>query len=145
VRWGYPRLTVLLKREGWQINAKRIHRLHDEENLKVCSVERKKIARRQRMPQAETVRPNDYWSADFVSEKLADSRTICILTVIDQFTPECVWLEADRSMNGPKVEAALTKAAAERKATPKQHHTRQWQRIRRPRDGGLSVRPGAIQ
>jgi putative transposase len=49
---------------------------------------------------------------------LTDGRTIRILTVIDQFTRECVWLEADRSMNGPKVVAALTEAAAERGATP---------------------------
>jgi putative transposase len=145
LRWGYRRLTVLLKREGWQINVKRIHRLYDEENLKVRSVERKKIARRQRMPQAQTVRPNDCWSADFVGEKLTDGRTIHILTVIDQFTAECVWLEADRSMNGPKVVAELTKAAAERGQHQKQHHTRQWQRIRRPRDGSLSIRAGAIQ
>jgi putative transposase len=67
VRWGYRRLTVLLKREGWKVNAKRIYRLYDEENLKVRSVERKKIARRQRIPQSEAVRPNDCWPADFVS------------------------------------------------------------------------------
>ncbi len=101
VRYGYRRLTVLLKRERWKVNAKRIYRLYDEENLKVRSVERKKIARRQRLPQTQAVRPNDCWSADFVSEKLIDGRTIRILTVIDQYTRECVWLEADRSMNGP--------------------------------------------
>ena len=55
------------------------------------------------------LRPNQCWSADFVSDKLTDGRTIRILTVIDQFTRECVWLEADRSMNGPKVVAALTR------------------------------------
>ena len=43
VRYGYRRLTVLLKREGWKINAKRVYRLYDQENLKVRSVERKKI------------------------------------------------------------------------------------------------------
>jgi len=118
VRWGYRRLTVLLKREGWKVNAKRIYRLYDEENLKVRSVERKKVARRQRIPQTQAMRPDDCWSADFVSEKLTDGRTIRILTVIDQFTRECVWLEADRSMNGPKVVAALTQAAAERGTTP---------------------------
>jgi putative transposase len=48
VRYGYRRLTVLLKREGWKVNAKRIYRLYDEETLKVRSTERKKIARLQR-------------------------------------------------------------------------------------------------
>jgi putative transposase len=62
VRYGYRRLTVLLKREGWKVNAKRVYRLYDEENLKVRSVERKKIARRQRVPQTQAMKPNDYWS-----------------------------------------------------------------------------------
>ena len=86
VRYGYRRLTVLLKREGWKIGHKRVYRLYDEENLKVRSVERKKIAHRQRVPQPQALRPNSCWSADFVSDKLADGRAIRILTVVDQFT-----------------------------------------------------------
>lgn len=118
VRYGYRRLTVLLRREGWKVNAKRVYPLYDEENLKVRSVERKKIARRQRVAQAQACGPDQCWSADFVSDKLSDGRSIRILTVIDQFTRECIWLEADRSMNGPKVVAALTRAIAERGAAP---------------------------
>jgi putative transposase len=118
VRYGYRRLTVLLRREGWKVSAKRVYRLYDEENLKVRSTERKKIARRQRVPQAQARGPNHCWSADFVSDKLSDGRTIRILTVIDQFTRECICLEADRSMNGPKVVAALTRVIAERGAAP---------------------------
>jgi putative transposase len=72
VRYGYRRMTVLLKREGWKINGKRVYRLYDEENLKVRSVERKKITRRQRVPQAQANGPNQCWSADFVSDKLSD-------------------------------------------------------------------------
>jgi putative transposase len=67
VRYGYRRLTVLLRREGWKVNAKRVYRLYDEENLKVRSVERKKISRRQRVAQSAASRPNECWSADFVS------------------------------------------------------------------------------
>lgn len=119
VRYGYRRLTVLLRREGWKVNAKRVYRLYDEENLTVRSVERKKIARRQRVPQGQATGPDQCWSADFVSDKLADGRSIRVLTVVDQFTRECIWLEADRSMNGPKVVAALTQAIAERGARPR--------------------------
>ena len=72
MRYGYRRLTVLLKREGWKINAKRVYRFYDDENLKVRSVERKKIARRQRIPQGQTRGSNHCWSADFVSDKLSD-------------------------------------------------------------------------
>jgi putative transposase len=100
VRYGYRRLTVLLRREGWHVNAKRIYRLYDEEGLKVRSVERKKIGRRQRIPQSPASGPNQCWSADFVSDKLADGRSFRILTVVDQFTRECVALEADRSLHG---------------------------------------------
>lgn len=119
VRYGYRRLTVLLRREGWKVNAKRVYRLYDEENLKVRSVERKKIARRQRVPQGQAVQPDDCWSADFVSDKLVDGRSIRVLTVVDQFTRECIWLEVDRAMNGPKVVAALQQAIAERGARPR--------------------------
>jgi putative transposase len=119
VRYGYRRLTVVLRREGWNVNAKRIYRLYEEENLKVRSVERKKVARRQRVPQGRACGPNQCWSADFVSDKLSDGRSIRILTVIDQFTRECVWLEADRSMNGPKVVAALTRAILDRGSPPR--------------------------
>ena len=101
------------------MNAKRVYRLYDEENLKVRSVERKKIARRQRVPQGQATKPDDCWSADFVSDKLVDGRSIRVLTVVDQFTRECICLEVDRTMNGPKVVTAITHAIAERGARPR--------------------------
>jgi putative transposase len=118
VRYGYRRLTVLLRREGWPVNAKRVYRLYREEGLVVRTKQRKKIARRERSPQPLASRPNQCWSMDFVSGKLADGRSFRILTVVDQFTRECVWLEADRSMTGAKVVAALSKASAERNGSP---------------------------
>src|SRR5947209_8483490 len=118
VRYGYRRLTVLLRREGWPVNAKRVYRLYEEENLKVRSVERKKISRRQRVAQGPAARPNQCWSADFVSDKLTDGCSYRILTVIDQFTRECVAMEADRSLHGRHVVAALTRAIEERGKAP---------------------------
>lgn len=119
VRYGYRRLTVLLRREGWMVNAKRVYRLYDQENLKVRSVERKKISRRQRVSQGPATGPNQCWSADFVSDKLTDGRSYRILTVIDQFTRECVALEADKSLQGNHVVAALTRAITERGQAPR--------------------------
>lgn len=118
VRYGYRRLTVLLRRQGWAVNAKRVSRLYDEEQLKVRSVERKKIGRRQRVAQPPASGPNQRWAADFVSDKLADGCAYRILTVIDQFTRECVALVAERSMSGAQVVAAFTQASAERGAVP---------------------------
>ena len=119
VRYGYRRLTVLLRREGWQVNAKRIYRLYREEELIVRTKQRRKLARRQRAMTTDlAVRANQCWSMDFVSDKLADWRSFRILTVIDQFTRECVALEADRSMTGRKVTEVLERAGIERGALP---------------------------
>lgn len=119
VRYGYRRLTVLLRREGWAVNAKRIYRLYDDENLKVRSVERKKIGRRQRVAEPPATGPNQCWAADFVSDKLCDGRSFRILTMIDQFTRECIGLVANRSMHGSDVVSALTEAIEERGAVPR--------------------------
>ncbi len=119
VRYGYRRLTVLLRREGWAVNAKRVYRLYDEEALKVRSVERKKIGRRQRVSQQPATGPNQCWAADFVSDKLSDGRSFRILTVIDQFTRECIGLMADSSMHGSHVVTALAEAIRERGAVPR--------------------------
>ena len=115
VRYRYRRLTVLLRREGWHVNAKRIYRLYREEELIVRTKQRRKLARRQRaVTIAMAVRPNQRWSMDFVSDKLADGRSFRILTVVDQFTRECVALEADRSMTGRKVAEVLEGVREER-------------------------------
>jgi putative transposase len=120
VRYGYRRLTVLLRREGWHVNAKRIYRLYREEELIVRTKQRRKMARRQRAVVTDpAVRPNQRWSMDFVSDKLADGRSFRILTVVDQFTRECVALEADRSMTGSKVAQVLDGARQERGILPK--------------------------
>jgi putative transposase len=118
VRYGYRRLTVLLRREGWKVNAKRIYRLYTAEQLIVRTKLRRKIARRQRGRMAMATAPNQCWSMDFMSDKLADGRSFRILTVVDQFTRECVCLEADRAMTGMTVAQALERAKVERGKLP---------------------------
>jgi len=119
VRYGYRRLTVLLRREGWHVNAKRIYRLYREEELIVRSKPRRKMARRQRgLAKPTAGRANQCWSMDFVSDKLSDGRSFRMLTVVDQFTRECVALHADRSMAGSKVTEALDQARQERGCLP---------------------------
>jgi putative transposase len=114
VRFGYRRLTVLLRREGWPVNAKRIYRLYTEDGLAVRTKVRKKIARRTRVPAAKAIRPNEKWSMDFVAARLLDGRWFRVLTVVDQFTRECLILLADRSLTGQKVALALVQVIAER-------------------------------
>ena len=114
VRYGYRRLTVLLKREGWPVNAKRIYRLYTEEGLIVRTTQRKKRAQRQRVPQGSAVRRNQKWSMDFVAQRLPDGRWMRVLTIVDQFTRECLALFADVSLNGEKVAVVLDRIVADR-------------------------------
>lgn len=108
VRFGYRRLTVLLRREGWRVNAKRIYRLYGDEGLTVRTKPRKKLASRARVPLPAPTRPNERWSMDFVSARTADGRWFRTLTVLDVYTRESLALVADRSLTGIKVAASLT-------------------------------------
>jgi putative transposase len=114
VRYGYRRLTVLLRREGWAVNAKRIYRLYTEEGLIVRTQKRRERAQRQRIPLGQAARPNQKWSMDFVAQRLPDGRWIRVLTVVDQFTRECLNLFADSSLTGEKVATALNKVVSQR-------------------------------
>ena len=114
VRFGYRRLTVMLRREGWRVNPKRIYRLYTEDGLTVRTKVRKKLARRSRVATPRATRPNQKWSMDFMSAKLIDGRWFRVLTVIDQFTRECLTLLADRALNGHRVALALSQVVAER-------------------------------
>jgi len=102
-RYGYRRLTVLLRREGWKVNTKRVYRIYREENLGVRSAKRKKRSSHLRVPLPESTHANQRWSMDFVSDRLADGRWFRILTVVDQYTRECLCAYADRSQTGEKV------------------------------------------
>jgi len=77
---------------------------------------RKERAQRQRVAQGPAVRPNDRWSTDFVAQRLSDGRWIRVLTVVDQYTRECLTLHADTALSGGKVVAALDKIVASRGA-----------------------------
>jgi putative transposase len=116
VRFGYRRLTVLLRRDGWRVNAKRIYRLYTEEGLMVRTKVRVRSARRHRVPQAVATAPNQRWSMDFMSERVANGRWFRILTVVDQFTRECLCLVADQSLTGEKVAQALEPIVLQRGA-----------------------------
>jgi putative transposase len=114
VRFGYRRLTVLLKREGWAVNAKRIYRLYTEEGLTVRTKQRKRAANRLRLPQCLATAPNQRWSMDFVSDRFVDGRWFRVLAVIDQFTRECLLLLVDSTLSGEKVAAGLEGVVSQR-------------------------------
>ena len=94
VRFGYRRLTVLLKREGWRVNAKGIYRLYGDEGLTVRTKPRKRLASRPRVPMPTATRPNARWSMDFVSARTVDGRWFRSRTVLDLYTRESLALVA---------------------------------------------------
>jgi putative transposase len=107
IRYGYRRLTVMLRREGWRVNTKRVYRLYREEALQVGTKKRVKSAAQVRITLPEATFANQRWSMDFVSERLADGRWFRILTILDQYTRECLCAYAERSQTGEKVAEQL--------------------------------------
>ena len=108
VRYGYQRIHVLLRLEGWLVNRKRVYRLYKEEGLNLRSKRPRRHvsgAHREQLPPATT--PNDRWSMDFVSDALFDGRRFRALTVVDNFTRECLAIEVDKGIKGEQVVAVL--------------------------------------
>ena len=94
-RFGCQRLHVLLKREGYLVNHKKLFRLYREERLAVRRRGGRKRAIGARAPMTVPMVRDDRWSLDFVSDQLTDGRRFRILTVVDDCTRECLALVAD--------------------------------------------------
>ncbi len=88
-RFGYRRITALLRREGWQVNHKCVHRICREQQWTVPKRRRKRIRRPAALSVAAT-RPNQRWAMDYVSDSLASGHKIRALTIVDTYTRECV-------------------------------------------------------
>ena len=86
-RYGYRRVTVLLRREGWKVNRKRVHRIWKSEGL---GLQRRRPKRRRVGPVGEIVNkaeyPNHVWSYDFVEDRSERGGKLRILSIIDEFT-----------------------------------------------------------
>jgi putative transposase len=112
VRWGYRRLHVLLQREGWQVNHKRVYRLYKQEGLELRVKRKKKRVALPRVPCPAATKPNDRWSLDFVSDRLADGRANRVLTLVDNVSRVSPAIEVDFSLSGRRVTEVLDRAAA---------------------------------
>jgi putative transposase len=115
VRFGYRRLLVLLRREGWDIGKHRLYRVYTEESL---ALRRKRPWRHATAVHREQRRPatarNDIWSMDFVADELADGRRFRALTVLDLFTRECLAIDVGQGLGGRDVVATLERLRYER-------------------------------
>ena len=110
-RFGYLRLHVLLRREGWRVNKKRVHRIYREEGRTVRFQRRRKRASHLRVVPPRPTQLNEQWSMDFVADTLLDGRRFRTLTVVDNDTRHSPLIEADFTLTGTKVVAALERAA----------------------------------
>ncbi len=107
VRYGYRRLHVLLQREGWHVNHKRVYRLYRSEGLALRRRwKRKRVSAVQVMP-LPIHRPNERWSMDFISDRLANGQPFRALTLVDNFSRVSPAIEVDRSLTGRRVVAVL--------------------------------------
>jgi len=110
-RFGYRRLHILLKREGWHVNWKKLYRIYREEGLTVRKRGGRKRAVGTRAPMTIPQGPNQRWSLDFVSDSLSCGRRFRILNVIDDFSRECLAAVADTSLSGERVARELDRIA----------------------------------
>lgn len=117
MRFGYRRLHVLLRREGWRLGKDQAYRVYTEESLQL----RSKLPRRRKMivtrrERYVPKRANQAWSMDFVADQLVDGRKLRALTVIDVFTREALCIRVGQRMRGEDVVAACNRLAAQRGA-----------------------------
>jgi len=96
VSYGYRRLHVLLQREGWQVNHKRVYRLYRQEGLMMRP--RRHVSACRRVEKVTAQHPNESWSMDFMSDELFDGRRLRLLTLVDNFTRESLAIEVAMSI-----------------------------------------------
>ena len=113
-RYGYRRIYIRLRREGWAVNRKHVYRLYREAGLAVRRRKRKRIGMVERKPLPKPLLANQSWSMDFVSDGLADGRRIRCLNIVDDCTRECLAIEVDTSLTGSRVKAVMRRLAATR-------------------------------
>jgi putative transposase len=110
-RYGYRRVYLRLRREGWEVNRKRVYRLYRDAGLAVRRRKRKRIGAFERKPLPKPMAANVSWSMDFVADGLIGGRRLRCLTIVDDCTRECVAIEVDTSITGLRVQAVLDRLA----------------------------------
>ena len=116
-RYGYRKVTALLREEGWWVNHKRIERVWRQEGLKVPQ----KQPKRKRLSLVDRscvrLRPqhqDHVWSYDFMHERTHEGRAFRLLTILDEYTRECLAIDVDRQMNHQDVWGRLAELFVDR-------------------------------
>jgi putative transposase len=119
IRYGYRRVHVLLRRLGWSVNVKRVRRLYRQEGLSLrAKAPKRRRSAQQRQPRTLAIRANQIWTMDFMHDRLAGhpTRPVRVLTVVDEFTRECLALEVERGFRAHDVIDVLTRLVLRRGA-----------------------------
>lgn len=111
-RFGYRRVHQLLRREGTEVNHKKVYRLYREAGLAVRKRKRRKGVMVERQPLVLPDGPNQTWSMDFVMDSLANGRRIKCLTIVDDYTKECLDIPVAMGISGDQVARTLDGIAA---------------------------------
>jgi putative transposase len=112
VRYGYRRIEVLLRREGWQVNHKRVRRLYSEMGLQLRNKSpKRRVKAKLRQDRSAATKPNQVWAMDFVHDQLFDGRKIRILTIVDTFSRYAPAIDVKQSYRGMDVVETLDRVA----------------------------------
>jgi putative transposase len=123
-RYGYRRIWALLRREGYSVNKKAVHRLWRQSGLKLAGP---RATPQPRRPHGQDqngchLRPprgkDDVWTWDFLFDRTSDGRSLKWLSLIDEYTRECLSLEARRGMTAEEIQEILAEVVARRGAAP---------------------------
>jgi transposase InsO family protein len=123
-RYGYRRIWALLDREGWRVNKKAVRRLYRELGLKVAQPRAHPKPRRPHGQDENAchLRPSrgkdDVWTWDFIFDRTSDGRSLKWLSIVDEYTRECLALEARRGMTAEDIRTILAEVAARRGGPP---------------------------
>ena len=119
-RYGYRRVWALLRREGWEVNKKRVQRLWKEADLKVPAKQHKRRRRVRSSHNGCTKRRAEYvdhvWSYDFAMDSTEDGRRLKLMPIVDEYSRECLRLHTERSITAKEVVDTLRRLFIERGA-----------------------------
>ncbi|WP_113154401.1 IS3 family transposase [Nitratireductor sp. OM-1] len=108
VRYGYRRVHVLLRREGWTINMKKTRRIYNELGLQLRNRHpKRRVKAKLREDRQEAIGPNDVWAMDFVHDQLATGKKLRVLTIVDTHSRYCPAVDPRFSYRGEDVVQTL--------------------------------------
>jgi putative transposase len=111
MRYGYRRIHVLLRREGWPVNVKRVRRLYNLEGLQMrLKPPRRRVMAKLRSDRSDATGPNQVWAMDWMHDELFDGRRLWVLTVVDTWSRVCPIMRVCRSATAMEVIDALERA-----------------------------------